>query len=371
SATQSYVSTTALNNNQMTTGINLDEASRQLENAYNLPRGTLRVTGIVVNNVGTNAAGRRRRRQGLYRKKPGVCSLNWNTVGTTVAGSSAGTAAVPTALDSQLGLLQGPRDLALDSSGNIYIADTLDNRVVKWASGATTGTLVTGNANGVNGAPAPALDTPSGVFVDANGNVYVTDTVNNRVRFVPAQGVASDITLPAGSSPWGITRDSSTNTLYVTGSGNGKLYQITQNGATSDVALNLLANPNGVALDSTKNRLVIANQAPANLISWTIGAAAGTAAAIAGLNPAPGASSGVTFDSSGNMYVADTANNRILFFPAGQTTGRIIAGGVNPVAPATASTLNGPFSVKLDSQGNLYVADTGANRIQKFSCILA
>ncbi|CAF3210273.1 unnamed protein product, partial [Rotaria sp. Silwood2] len=304
----------------------------------------------------------------------GVCSLNWNTVGMTVAGSSAGTAAdaagALTAAAPQLGLLKNPRDLALDSSGNIYIADTSDNRVVKWASGATTGTLVTGNADGTNGALAPALDTPSGVLVDANGNVYVTDTKNNRVRVIPAQGVANDITL-AGAQPWGITRDSSTNTLYVTGSGNNNLYQITQNGVLTNVGLNPLTNPNGVALDSTKNRLVIANQGAGNLISWTIGAAVGTAAPITGLNPAPGASSGVTFDSSGNMYVADTINNRILFFPAGQTTGRIIAGGVNPVAPATASTLNGPFSVKLDSQGNLYVADTGANRIQKFSCILA
>ncbi|CAF3274984.1 unnamed protein product, partial [Rotaria sp. Silwood2] len=134
----------------------------------------------------------------------GVCSLNWNTVGTTVAGSSDGTpAGVPplTAAAPQLGLLRAPRDLALDSSGNIYITDTGDNRVVKWASGATTGTLVTGNADGtIAPTTAPALNTPSGVFVDANGNVYVTDTVNNRVRFVPAQGVASDITLPGRTS---------------------------------------------------------------------------------------------------------------------------------------------------------------------------
>ncbi|CAF3496816.1 unnamed protein product [Rotaria sp. Silwood1] len=153
-----------------------------------------------------------------------------------------------------------------------------------------------------------------------------------------------------GTAPWGITRDPNTGILYVTGSNNNNLYAIATNGMITTVGTGL-NNPRGVGLDPTTNRIGIANSGTDNIFAWTIGGAAAPAS-IGALNPAPTAPRGVTFDSSGNMYVADTGNDRILFFPAGQTTGRVIGptGGLGN----GNNQLDNPSAVKLDSQGNLY-----------------
>ncbi|CAF3241963.1 unnamed protein product, partial [Rotaria sp. Silwood2] len=130
----------------------------------------------------------------------------------------------------------------------------------------------------------------------------------------------------------------------------------------------------GIFFDSTSNSLIITNSGSNNIVRWVIGAttravlagsAAGAAGATAALLNSP---TGVTLDAANNLYVSDTGNNRIQLFKAGETNGITIAGLAG--LPATdSSSLRGPSAVKVDSQGNLYVADTNNNRIQKFTCI--
>ena len=133
-----------------------------------------------------------------------------------------------------------------------------------------------------------------------------------------------------------------------------------------------LSSPFGVAFDSVSNSLLIANYATNNIVRWILGASSWTLVA-GSVSGASGSSSnllnspvGVTMDSMGNVYVADSANHRIQFFLAGHSNGTTIAGITG--SPGTSlNQLNTPYWVILDSQMNLYVADHSNNRVQKFS----
>jgi hypothetical protein len=112
--------------------------------------------------------------------------FRWNSTGTTVAGAVtiSGTAA------NRLNVAYG---LALDSSNTLYIADNNNNRIQKWLSGASSGTTVGGQASGIPGTNLSYLQSPSAVAVDSSSNIYVTDSYNQRVQFWP-NGASSGTT---------------------------------------------------------------------------------------------------------------------------------------------------------------------------------
>jgi sugar lactone lactonase YvrE len=229
---------------------------------------------------------------------------------------------------------------------------------VSWASFSLTfqGLVQTLNTGG-----SITLSSPSGVVVDASGNVYVVDTGNNRIVEVSAQGVASVLAItglsPALSAPNGIAIDGSGN-LYVADAGNNRVVEITAAGAGSAIStgsVNLSA-PKGVALDQSgdifvgdtgNSRIVeITSGGPAAALSITVSSGSST------LNSPIGLAVGVT----GTLYIADSNNNRIVTVAAGSTTGVVasILGGV---------TLSSPRAVTVDRMGNVFIADTGNSRI--------
>jgi len=79
--------------------------------------------------------------------------------------------------------LNAPIDMALDSSNTLYISDCFNNRVQKWSTDALNGTTVAGQANGVGGATADFFKGPTGILVDTSGNMYVSDSINQRIQF--------------------------------------------------------------------------------------------------------------------------------------------------------------------------------------------
>lgn len=118
--------------------------------------------------------------------------------------------------------------------------------------------------------------------------------------------------------------------------------------------------------------MVIANAGANNIVRWTIGASNWTLVA-GNLNGTIGTTSttlyypvSVTFDQYGNMYVADTYNHRIQFFASGSQVGVTIA-GVGGTFGSNSTLLKFPYFVMLDSSLNLYVSDSANQRIQKFS----
>jgi len=229
---------------------------------------------------------------------------------------------------------------------------------LSWASFSLTfqGLVQTLNTGG-----SITLSGPSGIVVDAEGDVFVVDTGNSRIVEVTAQGVASVVTItglsPALSGPNGIAIDGSGN-LYVADTGNNRVVEITAAGAGSAISTGVvtLSSPKGVALDQsgdifiadTGNNRIVEVTSGGSAAALTITVSSGTST----LNTPIGLAVGVT----GKLYIADSANNRIVTVGAGSTTGVVasILGGV---------TLSGPRSVAVDRIGNVFIADTGNDRI--------
>ncbi|CAF1506140.1 unnamed protein product [Rotaria magnacalcarata] len=308
--------------------------------------------------------------------------FRWYTTGSIVAGSGA-----PSGLASNQ--LYNPMSLAFGASNELYVADYYNNRIQKWVIGGTAGITVPGQPDAVSGSTSIYLNLPAGVVLDSSDNLYVSDSGNHRVQLW-RNGSTSGTTIAGtgtlGSSltqlntPRGLARDSSTGTLYIADSGNHRIMSYASGASSGTVAAGgngagtlttQLYTPTGVYLDSSTNSLFIANLGANNIVCWVLGATGWTP--VAG-HPAGSLGStstllyspyGLTLDSMGNVYVADTSNDRIQFFLAGQTNATTIA-GVTGIAGATNQLLYFPYAVALDSTLNLYVVDTWNYRILKF-----
>ena len=259
------------------------------------------------------------------------------TVVSTLAGSSAGD-------DDGTGSaaqFNYPSGMAVDSSGYVYVADTNNNRIRKISSTGAVTTLAGSSAGDDDGALAAAkFNGPTGVAVDSSGNVYVADYINDRIRKISP---ASVVTTFAGSSsgdddgtgtaakffyPSGVAVDSS-GYVYVADYSNHRIRKISSAGVVTTLAGSSAGdddgtgtaakfyNPSGVAVDSSGNVYVadtsnhrIRKISSAGVVTTLAGSSAGDddgALAAAKFNDP----TAVAVDSSGNVYVADTSNHRI------------------------------------------------------------
>ena len=259
--------------------------------------------------------------------------------------------------------LNTPYAIALDFQGNAFIADRANNRVrrVDAGSGVITTIVGTGTAGpgGDGGLAVNAeLDGPSGIAVDAAGDVYISDADNQRVRRVDAS--SGIISTYAGNVTGGAT-----------GIGDG-------GPATSAHLL----FPAGLALDTAGN-LYIADEGhnlirEVTLATGIINTVAGTMNGAGGYGgdggPATSAflllPTGVAVDSAGNIYIADTDNDLIREVNASTGIITTVAGNGGTGydgdgGPATQFAIWGPSDVVVDASGNLYIADLENTRVRK------
>ena len=301
--------------------------------------------------------------------------MQWNTTGTTVAGAtgSAGNAA---------NRLNQPVNLFVDNNYNMYIADTNNHRIQFWAAGATTGTTVAGITSS-SGSSATQLNSPSDVFVDSSANIYVADSSNNRIQFFP-NGSTTGITQSIGWGGVAAFRGiavSSARLIYAVDRTNHALWlnNTVQLGyALPGGGSNQLNDPQGIALDTTINigYVYIANTNQHTIIQWAL--TPGTGNVVAGSNGTQGTDNStlrfpvaVKIDPLGNLFVVDNNNHRVQLYcryPTVLSYGRTVAG--TGVQGSSSVALNYPSGVALDKDLNIYVADKDNHRIQRFSRIV-
>jgi uncharacterized protein (TIGR03437 family) len=299
-----------------------------------------------------------------------------------------------------------PTGVAIDSSSNLYIADTQNARIRKVASGtissvAGNGLLSYGGDGGA--ATSAALAAPQAVAVDAAGNFYIADRANNAVRMVTAKGVISTIagngTAGSGgdngaaasatlNGPQGIAVDAAGN-IYVSDTGNARVRKIS-NGTITTVAGNgtqgyggdggaatgaMLNTPLGLAVDKAGNLYIadLGNNVIRRVANGTIATFAGSTQGFGG-NGGPALSArlsgpqGVAVDASGNLYITDTLNASVRVVTASGTIANVAGTGIPGYSgdggPASKAQLGSPTGIAIDSAGTLYVADSGS-RIRK------
>ena len=325
--------------------------------------------------------------------------------GTGTAGYSGDGVAANTAS------LNSPAGLTVDGSGNLYIADQNNHRIRKVSAGGTIATVAgdgIGIYNGDGGAATTtSLYSPSGVMIDGMGNLYIADALNHRVRKVATSGI---ITTVAGNgtvnyggdggpattaslyNPVGVAFDGTGN-FYIADQQNHRIRKVATSGIITTVAGNglftyggdggaataaNLANPSGVAVDGTGNLYIadalnqrIRKVATNGIITTvagngTIGFSGdgGTATAASLNNPV-----GIAVDAAGNLYIADSQNNRIRQVTTSGIISTVAGTGTTGYGgdggAATAASFNYTAGVALDGNGNLYIADQGNHRIRK------
>ena len=260
-------------------------------------------------------------------------------------------------------VIDGPKGIFLDANGNLYIADAGNHRLRRVdATSAVIGTLAGNGEAGYTGdgglGPEVALNGVSTVWADRVGNIYFADTGNHRIRLVDAvTGIVSTV---VGSGRSGL-------------SGDGGLATAARLNAPAGICLD--AGGNIYIADTENHRIrkvttrtgVITTIAGSGSIGATSGGFSGDngEATTARLN-LPGA---VFVDGKGGIYLCDTGNNRIRSIDAsGRITtvaGTGTTGFEGDGGPAVSARLNKPASIFADDGNSLYISDTGNNRIRK------
>ena len=231
--------------------------------------------------------------------------------------------------------LSGPQGVAVDSQGNLYIADTGNNAIKQWNPGTQQTVLSAG------------LNNPRAVAVDAHGNVYVADSGNNAIE---EPGTANPTLVASLSNPSGVAVDGQGN-VYFSNTGNNSIGEWNAASPQQETLVSSgLNNPTGVAVDTLGN-VYFADSGDNAIKEWATPGGPVNPLVAAGLNNP----TGLAVDGQGNVYIADTGNSAIKEWNAGS----------QQVAVLVSSGLNGPAGIAVDAQGNLYVADTNNNAIKK------
>jgi streptogramin lyase len=274
-------------------------------------------------------------------------------------------------LGSGDGSFNFPTGIAADSSGNVYVADRLNHRVQKFdSSGAFLAKW------GSAGSGPGQFASPSDVAVDGGGNVYIVEAGNNRVQKFDSSGTYLTSWGSPGSGPGqfsgpeGIGADTSGN-VYVADTANNRIQRFDSSGTyllewasgTGSAGCpggNVCDSPRGVAPDNMGNVYVVSFNSRVQKFD----ASGGFSGVIWGAASTIRFPEGLAVDATGNVYVAVTGFEEIQKYDGlGNTLlewGSLGTGN---------GEFNDPYGVAVDSSGNVYVADTRNNRIQKFGAL--
>ena len=280
---------------------------------------------------------------------------------TTIAGNGAYRSA-PDGTPAINAFFDHPQGLAFDSVGNLFVADFDSERIRKVTSSGVFSTVAGAGAPGCcdDGGPATQalLSQPNSVAVDAQNNIYFTDSDNHRVRRIGAADGKITTVAGAGSFSTGGSFD----------------------GDNGPATLAHLNTPSGLAFDSSGNLYIADTE---NHVIRRVGTD-GTISTIAGTPQKPGFSGdlglatkallnepyGLAIDAAGNIYIADASNNCIRVVSSGGVISTFAgnppkAGFSGDGGPAKGASMNYPVGLTFDGGGNLYILENGGNRIRQ------
>jgi sugar lactone lactonase YvrE len=237
-----------------------------------------------------------------------------------------------------------PQAIAVDSSGNVYVADTFNNEIRKVTPQGVVTTLAGSTSAGFADGPAASakFNLPSGLVVDASGTIYIADTSNNKIRklqggvvsTVAGTGAFGNADGPAASAafdlPQGLAEDASGN-LYIADSGNYEIRELSGGQVTTLAGMPLTGHADGPALSASFYM-----------------------------------PTGIAVDASGNIYIADNGNSELRLLSGGVVTtlAGSYSGRGNTDGLGSAARFAGPNGLAMDISGNLYVVDTNNNEIR-------
>ena len=270
--------------------------------------------------------------------RTGTITVAGQNLTVTQAGTSFVAVSSMVALPS-LGL-SGPQSVAVDSQGNLYVADS-SNAVIEWNVSTQQATSLISSG----------LNSPSGLSVDGQGNVYVADTGDAIVKEWNASTQQVATMVSSGlTAPWGIGVDGQGN-VYIADSTANTLTKWSASAQQLTALSTGLSNPNQLAID-TQGNIYIADSGSSCINEWAAGAGL-TRLLCSGLtNP-----QGVAVDGQGNVYVANTGANQIAEWNA----------AAQQVTMLVTSGLNGPQGVAVDGLGNVYIADTNNDAVKELT----
>ena len=308
--------------------------------------------------------------------------------------------------------LSGPKGLALDAGGNLFFVDSWTFRIRRVSAAGIITTVAGNGTQGLSGDGGPATSAqlmigtggPGGLAVDRAGNLFVPEDGGNRVRKVSPSGIITTLAGngafgsagddgPATSAqlraPTGVAVDSSGNLFIVQRfavrkvSTNGIITTVAGNGAccgsqgVDGPATSVQLNVSGVAVDSVDNLLIaewgrirkvsggIITEVSGNGSYNTISGDGGPAINARLLHP-----NGVAVDSAGNLFITELSNHRVRRVTPSGTITTVAGGGAGSVvdgAAATSVRLSLPGGIAVDSEDNLFIANSGQNNVLKVS----
>ena len=341
-----------------------------------------------------------------------VSPVGTNRVVTTIAGSSGSGSADGLGTNALFG---SPIGITRDSQGNLYISDSYFHEIRKLSAldmswNVTTLAGSAGNAGSGDGVGTNAqFNSPQGLATDSAGNVYVADSLNNTIREVTSTGVVTTLAgAPSGggsangvggaarfNSPNYLATDKAGN-IYVADLGNQTIRKITplgevftvagspgQSGSADGIAGEaLFFGPSGVTVDSSNN-IYVADTFNSTIrkitstgVVTTIAGQPGTNGTLNGLgtNTLFNNPTGIAADARGNLYVTDTDSSLIRrLSPSGASwlVTTLAGGGSQVDGIGTNSQFNFPLGIAVDSASNLYVIDSGFATIRELTPVVS
>jgi sugar lactone lactonase YvrE len=286
-----------------------------------------------------------------------------------------------------------PMGIALDAQNNLYVTDALNSRIMKWATGATQGSAVVLSYFVAQAVGGTTGSMPTAVALDATGNIYVTEEPANTSTFAgivewktaPSSGVTGSLVAGDGTdgsgptqfwAPSGIWVDAAGN-MYVADQNNDRVVKWAPGGTQGTVvagngtfgtSLSQVGSPEQLYVDATGD-IYVGDEGNGTVVEWKPGATqgiivAGNGTIGSGLNQLNWPY-GVYLDKAGNIYVGDYMNNQVTKWAPGATAGVIVAG--TGTAGSALNQLNNPTYVLVDASGYIYVTDPGNSRVVRWA----